>query len=1078
MTKGEEILRNYSLSINDQYPFAFGLFRVELDEDNNVEDLTVLYCNEALAKLYGFGKEYFIGHRYLERVPNSSRKWLPKFYAAAYEGQVIAFDDISDDVGRYLHLEIFPMNEKGCCVCVVHNIQDEVLEKEKKNKELKETIEALERERKLNHQVQLYAASMGLVYPLAISLDYLNNHYHMIEYDNFLNKTAKWDGTVDELIEAGASTIPEKAYAEKFKSLFGRKEALEAFQKGIKELTLKHPQYGDDGKIHWMETKVICLEYSEKKAEAISVSKVIDEEKIINDINMILNALIVDYDEVYYCDLDNDLLTVLKATDQALVNHNGKYSEIGKLYFKDKVIVETSPDMLEKLSRKNLKEYLQNHSDLSIRYQIKPDSLGRSYLETRFVHVDSGEGFKVVIGTHFVDDIVNERNERERKEREQQLQLKETYDRLDEIRDILAASEMGTWHIALVDGKEPRMYADEQMHKLLGIDGQDLSEEETYSAWFDHIEPEVVQDVLDCVQRMEDGERDEVTYPWNHPTLGRRYVRCGGTAQPIEGGYLLRGYHYDVTEDVEEQKKQDQALKDALMVAKHATRAKSTFLSNMSHDIRTPMNAIIGFTALAQTHLDQQDLVKDYLSKIHTSSTHLLSLINEILDMSRIESGTVKLEEKPVHIPDVLHDLRTMIQGQVLSKQQNLYIDTLDIKHEDIITDKLRLNQILLNLVSNAIKYTSIGGNIMIRVTELPSPIKRHTRYEFRVKDNGIGMSEEFVEHVFDSFSRERTSTISGVQGTGLGMSITKSIVDMMNGTITVESELGVGTEFVVTVDFELANETVDHSLIPELLGARALIVDDDINTCQSVSKMLREIEMRPDWSTSGKEAIIRAKEAYEIADEYKVFIIDYLMPDMNGIEAVRQVRRVIGDEIPIIVLTAYDWSDFEEEARRAGVTAFVSKPIFMSELKSVLTRRKDTEEETERTYDYHGKRVLLVEDNELNREIACAILKDTGMEVDTAVDGTEAVNIMYKADEDEYDLIFMDVQMPRMDGYTATREIRTLTNNKKANIPIVAMTANAFEEDKKKAFEAGMNAHIAKPISIKQISKVLDDIF
>ncbi len=460
----------------------------------------------------------------------------------------------------------------------------------------------------------------------------------------------------------------------------------------------------------------------------------------------------------------------------------------------------------------------------------------------------------------------------------------------------------------------------------------------------------------------------------------------------------------------------------------------------------------------------------------------LLSLINEILDMSRIESGTVKLEENIVHIPDILHDLRTIIQGQAAVKQQNLYIDSLDVVNEDVVTDKLRLNQVLLNIVSNAIKYTGCGGNIVIRVTEKPCSIKEYTTYEFRIRDDGMGMSQEFKEHVFDAFARERSSTVSGIQGTGLGMSITKNIVDLMNGSITVESELGKGTEFVVTVDFKLAENAVHYVPIRELQGARALVVDDDVNTCQSVSKMLRSIEMRPDWSTSGREALIRAKEAEEIKDGYKAYIIDYLMPDMNGIETVRQIRKVIGDEVPIIVLTAYEWSEFEDEAREAGVTAFVSKPIFMSELREVLTRQSMDVAETEKVpqpkCDYSGKRVLLVEDNDLNREIAKIILEDTGIVVDTAEDGIEAINIMNHAREDQYDLIFMDIQMPKMDGYTATREIRTLKNNKKANIPIVAMTANAFDEDRRKSFEAGMNGHIAKPIDMAALTMTLNRIF
>ena len=535
-------------------------------------------------------------------------------------------------------------------------------------------------------------------------------------------------------------------------------------------------------------------------------------------------------------------------------------------------------------------------------------------------------------------------------------------------------------------------------------------------------------------------------------------------------------------EDYTVPQQQEDALRIALASAEHANKAKTAFLNNMSHDIRTPMNAIIGFTALVAAHMDQPDLVKDYLAKIGTSSQHLLSLINDVLDMSRIESGVVKIEEKEVCIPDILHDLKTIIQGNIQAKQQDLYIDTQDVVHENVITDRLRLKQILLNIVSNAIKFTPVGGMINIRVSEKPCNRKGFTAFEFRIRDNGIGMSEEFQAHVFDSFSRERSSTQSGIKGTGLGMAITRNIVDMMGGTISLTSKEGKGTEFVVTLNFKTLEKATVYGPIPELIGARALVVDDDVHTCTSVSKMLREIEMRADWSTSGKEAVIRAKEAFEQNDAFKAYIIDWLMPDMNGIETVRRIRAVIGDETPIIILTAYDWADIEQEAKEAGVTAFVEKPIFMSELRKVLTKPMDIKEEplyqTERENRYSGKKVLLVEDNELNREIATALLEEIGISVDYVEDGTDAVERMHEVDDDRYDLIFMDIQMPKMDGYMATGEIRTLRNNKKANIPIVAMTANAFEEDKKKAFKAGMNAHIAKPIDINTILAVFDQVF
>ena len=536
----------------------------------------------------------------------------------------------------------------------------------------------------------------------------------------------------------------------------------------------------------------------------------------------------------------------------------------------------------------------------------------------------------------------------------------------------------------------------------------------------------------------------------------------------------------DATEEKQTEQKQEDALRSALAAAEHANKAKTVFLNSMSHDIRTPMNAILGFTALATTHLDTPELVKEYLQKISVSGQHLLSLINDVLDMSRIESGTIKLDNAPVHLPDVLHDLRTIILGNISAKQLDLYVDTQDIKHEDIITDKLRLNQILLNIVGNAVKFTPAGGTINIRVTEKPCPRSGYATYVINVKDNGIGMSPEFQQHVFDSFAREQTATRSGIQGTGLGMAITKNIVDMMGGSITVKSEQGKGSEFTVTLHCKISETVTKSQPIPELRGARALVVDDDAQTCMSVSKMLREIEMAADWTTSGKEAILRAQEAHEQGRDFKVYIIDWLMPDMNGIETVRRIRKVIEPGTPIIILSAYDWSDIEQEAREAGVTAFIAKPLFMSELRAVLTHTQTEPQPMQmpKHTGYAGKKVLLVEDNELNREIATAILEQAGLQVDSVEDGTDAVARMNTAAEDQYDLILMDIQMPQMDGYTATRAIRAIDNPRKANIPIVAMTANAFDEDRKKAFAAGMNAHVAKPIDMAVLSHTLDEIF
>ena len=525
---------------------------------------------------------------------------------------------------------------------------------------------------------------------------------------------------------------------------------------------------------------------------------------------------------------------------------------------------------------------------------------------------------------------------------------------------------------------------------------------------------------------------------------------------------------------------QNRKLEIALQHEGAANRAKREFLFNMSHDIRTPMNAIIGFTSLAATHIDNREQVLDYLKKISTSSQHLLSLINDVLDMSRIESGKVKIEEKAVHLPDLVHDVRSIIQPNVAAKRLSLFIDTMDIEDEDIITDPLRLNQILLNILSNAIKFTPTGGMISIRIAQKNGAPKGCVCYEFRIKDNGIGMSEEFQKHIFEEFSREESSTVSGIQGTGLGMSITKNIVDLMGGTIALTSEPGKGTEFIVTLCFTRSGQKAEPKQLPQLEGLRALVADDDTNTCLNVSTMLSKIGMRPEWTISGKEAVIRTKYAVEQGDEFSVYIIDWLIPDMNGIEIVRQIRKVIGNRCPIIILTAYDWADIEDEARAAGVTAFCEKPLFLSELRRVLAepfRAEPASEPAQPTAaDLKGKKLLLVEDNELNREIALEILKGAGFVVDTAEDGAVAVQKIKQAAPGQYDLILMDIQMPNLDGYEATRQIRALPDAEKANIPIFAMTANAFEEDRQNALAAGMNGHIAKPLDVPHLLRVLAD--
>ena len=620
-------------------------------------------------------------------------------------------------------------------------------------------------------------------------------------------------------------------------------------------------------------------------------------------------------------------------------------------------------------------------------------------------------------------------------------------------------------------------YVSQNVEKLLGITVEQIRKD---ICILGKLHPEESEDSeKNYLKEIQVYEQREWNFECVHQKTGEKrwfYIVAMGSEVNGEKKYIL------VMSDRTSDWKMNQALSEAVHAAETANRAKSIFLSNMSHDIRTPMNAIIGFTTLAVSNIDDRKRVRDYLGKILSSSNHLLSLINDILDMSRIESGKLHLEETEVSLSDVLHDLKTIISGQIHAKQLELYMDAMDVTNEDVYCDKTRLNQVLLNLLSNAVKFTPAGGTVSVRIRQCPGTVKGSELYEIRVKDNGIGMSQEFVQKIFSPFERERTSTVSRTQGTGLGMAITKNIVNMMGGTIEVQTEQGKGTEFIVRLPLRIQSEHQRIEKIAELEGLKALVVDDDFNTCDSVTKMLVRVGMRSEWTLSGKEAVLRARQSIELGDAFHAYIIDWRLPDMNGIEVTRQIRS-LGDDTPIIILTAYDWSDIEVEARAAGVTAFCAKPLFMSDIRETLmTAIGQSQAEPEDSVlpaagsDFRGRCILLVEDNELNSEIALEILNEYGFLVDTAENGAEAVEKVKNSMPGNYDLVLMDVQMPVMNGYEATRQIRALDDPALAGIKILAMTANAFDEDRKKALECGMDGFLSKPIVIKELIDALHD--
>jgi len=515
------------------------------------------------------------------------------------------------------------------------------------------------------------------------------------------------------------------------------------------------------------------------------------------------------------------------------------------------------------------------------------------------------------------------------------------------------------------------------------------------------------------------------------------------------------------------EKKQDE-LKDALQMTQAADRAKTTFLSNMSHDIRTPMNAIVGFTDLASSHIDDPELLKDYLATIERSSEHLLALINDVLDMSRIESGRITLNEKAESLADILHGLRDIVHADVRAKRHTFLIDATDVRNEFVYCDKLHLSRVLLNLISNAVKYTHDGGTISLRVEQKASADAERGTFEFRVKDNGIGMSDEFVATIFEPFTREENSTVSGIQGTGLGMTITKNIVETMGGSISVSTKKGEGSEFVIRLTLRLAGEKSPGPEIPELKNARTLVVSSDSDICQRIADLLRKFGMRPEWCLSYTDAAARAEDSLRQGDPVRVCIAD--SQDLSGIETARRLRACAGKDASVFILTADDWSEIKKEARDAGVTGFIPRTLFASDWEKVLRRfcgKADhgQTDSAEPAFSLKGKKVLMVDDSKLNLKIGVLLLQERGMTVDTASNGQLAVDTIREKGTGFYDFILMDVQMPVMNGYEATAILRKLPGGDK--LKIIAFSANAFAEDREKSLKAGMNGHINKPLKI-----------
>ena len=550
-----------------------------------------------------------------------------------------------------------------------------------------------------------------------------------------------------------------------------------------------------------------------------------------------------------------------------------------------------------------------------------------------------------------------------------------------------------------------------------------------------------------------------------------------------DGGWVAVVGTRNIDDLIKKEKKQEAALREAYYAAESASKAKTDFLSSMSHDIRTPMNGIIGMTAIAASHLDDKERVKDSLEKITKASRHLLSLINEVLDMNKIESGNVQLAEDEFNLSDLIENLINMTSSQITEHNHTLNVNVSGVQHENVIGDSLRIQKIFTNLMGNAVKFTPDGGRIRLTISERPSRQEKVGCYEFVFEDNGIGMSEEFMDHIFEPFTRAEDGSERRTQGTGLGMTISRNIARMMGGDIKVESTLGVGSIFTVTIYLKLQDK--NENLEKRFVDLDVLVADDDELSLESSLDILSSMGMKVEGVNNGKDAVEKVVSRHSEGLDFFAAILDWKMPGMDGIEATRKIRQKVGNDVPIIIISAYDWSEIEEDAKRAGANAFIGKPLFKSRLEKTFSSILGKEEEKPvdkyislsdlEALKLQGKRALVVEDNDLNMEIACEILKTTGMSIETAIDGIEAVDLITSSPDGYYDIVFMDIQMPKMNGYDATRAIRAQNRPYLKQVPIIAMTANAFAEDVQAARTVGMNWHISKPLELHALKSVLE---
>ncbi len=889
-----------------------------------------------------------------------------------------------------------------------------------------------------------------------------------------------WDGVMEDLLKYRYH--PD--YWDKFRSLFTREVLLKSAREGKKKLELV-AERRVLGVYHYISATAHFYNYGRENNYAVMAFQDVDArirkeiERTQNDIRM---AAIIQssFEIMNILHLSSGICerVYLHGSDQDKKIKKGVYADYIERAVENYVKDEDRERFLLTFSLENLRKKaaeVKEFEESVFQYQQKKAPYRWLEEHIFFIRQDSGVSVSILGRDITLSKQKEEKEIHEAKEK--------AY-----IINSLSSMFFATYYIDLQNGTFRTVIQKDDVSQVLGEQRNYMEGLELYSSKFVH--PDDREEYM-----------TKVGYPGllnglspEHPIIAfeyRKAEKLNGRTQWIRASIVMAECEngrpktavyvaQDITESKQREERDRNALKEACEAANHANAAKSEFLSRMSHDIRTPMNAIIGMTAIAGMHLDDREKISDCLSKITISSRHLLSLINEVLDMSKIESGKIDLTEEEFSLSNLVEDILTMVRPSMKAKEQQLEVRIFEVEHENVVGDEIRLQQVFMNIISNAIKYTPVGGKLEIEIAEKPSKIYGYGCYEFIFQDNGIGMSAEYQTKIFEPFSRAEDCRVSKIEGTGLGMTIAQNIVRMMNGTICVESKENEGSRFTVTLF--LKQQDIKNVDIRELQQLHVLVADDDECACESACKILTDIGMCGEWVLSGEAAVKRTQAACEEGRRFFAVILDWKMPGMDGIETAKQIRKLLGDDVPIVILSAYDWTDVEEEAKEAGVNGFISKPLFKSRLIYLFKQfvgnsefKKAVKEESYTKKDYAKKRILLVEDNELNREIAEEIIGETGVSIESAVNGLEAVRMYQDHEENYYDLIFMDIQMPVMDGHTAAQRIRQSGKGDASSIPIIAMSANAFADDVVQSKQSGMNEHITKPLDINELMQCID---